>query len=376
MAKKVIFYTLQTFSTTGGIQKMARTLAHSLYQLSLQNKWDFKLWSAYDSTDDLMPQYLPAENFVGFGKNRISFVLKTISQTKKPDIIIISHINLAIIGLLIKVINPECKVWLIAHGIEVWRPLSFFKNLFLKRCDKIICVSNFTKQQMISRHQTDPSICTVLNNAVDPFMKMPVTFTKPDHLLKRYHLTEKNPILFTLTRLASTEQYKGHDQVIKVISQLKNKFPGIKYILAGQYDHKEEIRIQKLITANKVDEQVILTGFIEENELTDHFLLADLFVLPSKKEGFGIVFIEALACGLPVVCGNTDGSVDAICNGELGKAINPDDVAELESAISEYLKTPLTENKRQILQDKCLFHFNEKDYMNNLDKLFNNEPIG
>jgi len=54
MAKKVIFYTLQTFSTTGGIQKMARTLAHSLYQLSLRNKWDFKVWSAYDSPNDLM----------------------------------------------------------------------------------------------------------------------------------------------------------------------------------------------------------------------------------------------------------------------------------------------------------------------------------
>ena len=323
MPKKVIFYTLQTFSTTGGIQKMARTLAHSLYQLSLRNKWDFKLWSAYDSANDLMPQYLPAENFVGFGKNRISFVLKTIGMVKKPDVIILSHINLAIIGLLIKTINPKCRVWLIAHGIEVWRPLSRVKKMFLKRCDKIICVSNFTKQQMISRHQTDPSICTVLNNAVDPFMKMPATFTKPGHLLKRYHLTEKDPILFTLTRLASTEQYKGHDQVIKVISQLKNKFPGIRYILSGQYDHREEIRIQKLIAANNVDEQVILTGFIDENELTDHFLLADLFVLPSKKEGFGIVFIEALACGLPVVCGNTDGSIDAICNGELGKAINP-----------------------------------------------------
>jgi phosphatidylinositol alpha-1,6-mannosyltransferase len=375
MAKKVIFYTLQTFSTTGGIQKMARTLAHSLYQLSLRNKWDFKLWSAYDSINDLMPQYLPAENFVGFGKNRVSFVLKTIGMIKKPDVVILSHINLAIVGLLIKTINPKCKVWLIAHGIEVWRPLSFFKNLFLKRCDKIICVSNFTKQQMISRHQANPSKCIVLNNAVDPFMKMPVTFTKPAQLLKRYHLTEKNLVLFTLTRLASTEQYKGHDQVIKVISQLRNKFPGIKYILAGQYDHKEEIRIQKLITANKVDEQVILTGFIEENELTDHFLLADLFVLPSKKEGFGIVFIEALACGLPVVCGNTDGSVDAICNGELGTAINPDDVVELERAISDYLQTPLTENKRQLLQNKCMLHFNENDYMNNLDKLFNNEPI-
>jgi phosphatidylinositol alpha-1,6-mannosyltransferase len=373
MAKKVILFSLQTFSTTGGIQKMTRTLAHSLHFLSQRNKWDFKLWSVYDSNNDLMQQYLPASNFEGFGKNRLSVVLRAVLTANKPDVIILSHINLAIIGLVIKMINPKCKVWLIAHGIEVWRPLSVFKKILLKRCDKIICVSTFTKQQMISRHQTDPALCTVLNNAVDPFMKMPLLFTKPGHLLKRYRLTGNEPILFTLTRLASTEQYKGHDQVIKVISQLKVKFPEIKYILSGQYDHKEEIRIQKLITEYKVDEQVILTGFIEEGELTDYFLLADLFVLPSKKEGFGIVFIEALACGLPVVCGNSDGSIDAICNGALGKAINADDLMELENAITEYLQTPLTEERRKYLQDQCLLHFNETDYMNNLEKLINNE---
>lgn len=352
---------------------MTRTLAHSLNYLSEKNNWDFKLWSVYDSNHDLMPQYLPAKKFKGFGVNRVRFVLKTLGTASKPDIIIISHINLAIIGLLIKTINPQCKIWLVAHGIEVWRPLSFFKNLFLKQCDKIICVSNFTKQQMISRHQVDPGNCTVLNNAIDPFMKLPVTFTKPEHLLKRYRLTENNTILFTLTRLASTEQYKGHDHVIKVISKLKLKFPGIKYILSGQYDHKEEIRIQKLITEYKVDEQVILTGFIDESELTDHFLLADLFVLPSKKEGFGIVFIEALACGLPVICGNADGSIDAICNGKLGKAINADNLEELEMAITEYLKITLTPNNRKYLQSECLLHFNETDYINNLEKLICDE---
>lgn len=351
---------------------MTRTLAHSLYQLSKRNNWDFKLWSAYDSQRDLMPQYLPSENFRGFGVNRMNFVFKTIFTTKKPDIIIISHINLALIGLVIKKINPDCKVWLIAHGIEVWRPLSSVKKMFLKRCDKIICVSNFTRQQIITRHQTDPAVCTVLNNAVDPFMKLPVTFAKPTELLKRYHLNGKDPILFTLTRLASTEQYKGHDQVIKAVSKLKLKFPGIKYILAGQYDRREEIRIQKLITEYKVAEQVILTGFIDESELTAHFLLADLFVLPSKKEGFGIVFIEALACGLPVVCGNSDGSIDAICNGELGVAINPDDIDELENAITNSLHISFTKNKRKFLQDQCLLHFNETDYMNSLDKLINN----
>ena len=367
-----MLFTLETFSATGGIQKMSRIMAHSLHLLAKHNNWDFKLWSAYDSNYDLMPQYLPAEYFKGFNLNRVNFVLRTILTAKKPDIIVISHINLATIGLLIKIINPRCKIWLIAHGIEVWRPLSFFKRVFLKRCDKVLCVSNYTKQQMISRHQANAAVCTVLNNAVDSFMKLPVKFKKPQYLIERYKLTAKDLILFTLTRLASTEQYKGHDQVIKIICILKLKFPSIKYLLSGKYDLKEEIRIKRLIKDNNVEEQVILTGFIDEIELSDHFLLADLFVLPSKKEGFGIVFIEASACGLPVICGNADGSVDAICNGELGKAVNPDNLIELENSITKYLTNPLTEKKRQYLQSQCLLHFNENDYMKKLEDLIIN----
>jgi phosphatidylinositol alpha-1,6-mannosyltransferase len=369
MTKKVILFSLQTFSTTGGIQKMTRTLAHSLHILAQRNTWDFELWSLYDSKRDLMAQYLPASKFRGFGVNRLNFMLKTVFAAKKPEVIILTHINLAIIGLLIKKINPNCKVWLIAHGIEVWRPLSGLKRTLLKRCDKVVCVSNFTKQQMIARHKVDETKCTVLNNAVDPFMKLPLTFTKPDQLLKRYQLTDENQVVFTLTRLASTEQYKGHDQVIKVISKLKIQYPGIKYILSGKYDQTEKIRICKLIEDYKVAEQVILTGFIDENELPDHFLLADLFVLPSKKEGFGIVFIEALACGLPVICGNSDGSIDAICNGKLGRAIDVDDLDELENALREYLISLSTETDRRLLQNECLLHFNEQDYFNKLEKM-------
>jgi len=100
--------------------------------------------------------------------------------------------------------------------------------------------------------------------------------------------------------------------------------------------------------------------------------LADMFVLPSKKEGFGIVFIEALACGLPVICGNVDGSVDAICNGKLGKAINPDDLPELELALTAYLQTEITEDTRKYLQEQCLLHFNEGEYTKNLEKLITN----
>jgi glycosyltransferase involved in cell wall biosynthesis len=228
---------------------------------------------------------------------------------------------------------------------------------------------------MIHWHQSDPGKCIVLNNVVDPFIKLPETFEKPEYLLNRYGLTPANQVIFTLTRLASSEQYKGYEQVIKAVSRLKNSFPAIKYVLSGQYDRKEEIRIKNLIDAYQVNEEVILTGFLNENELTDHFLLSDLFVLPSKKEGFGIVFVEALACGLPVICGNADGSTDAIRNGELGTAINVDDLDELEKTIAAYLKAPLTITTRQSLQTRCLLHFDEKHYRNNLQKLIHEESI-
>ena len=374
MPKNIFLFSLQTFSTTGGIQKMTRTFAHSLFHISKKENWNFRLFSLYDTRYDLMNQYLPAKNYTGFNNNRLALGLASIKEASKADIVILNHINLSLIGIAIKLINPKCKVLLIAHGIEVWRPLSFIKKTFLKRyCSKIICVSNFTKKQMMIRHQADPDKCIVLNNAVDPFIKLPDTFEKPEYLLNRYGLSSSNQIIFTLTRLASSEQYKGYEQVIKAIGHLKQAFPHIKYILSGQYDSTEEIRIRNLIDKYAVNNEVILTGFLNDNELTDHFLLADLFVLPSKKEGFGIVFVEALACGLPVICGNADGSTDAIKDGRLGTSINVDDLSELQDTIINYLNKPLTLEKRQNLQNECLLYFDERHYRENLQKLLNDE---
>jgi glycosyltransferase involved in cell wall biosynthesis len=374
MSKKIILLTLQTFCSTGGIQKMTRTLSHSLYHISKQNNWGFELWSLYDSRYDLMDQYLAPENFRGFGRNKTKLIIKTLSTATKADIVILSHINLALIGLTIKILRPKCKLWLVAHGIEVWRPVSFIKKSFLKRyCDKVVCVSDFTRMQMLKWHQLDEDKCIILNNAIDPFIRQPEEFIKPEYLANRYSLTPDNRVIFTLTRLASSEQYKGYEQVIKAVGRLKDQFPGLKYILSGQYDAMEEIRIRDLIKACNVEDEVILTGFVSENELVDYFLLADLFVLPSKKEGFGIVFIEALACGLPVICGNADGSVDAIRNGELGIAINVNDLDELERTIIPYLESPLTLATRESLQSRCLSYFNELDYRKNLLRLINDE---
>ena len=374
MRKNIYLFSLQTFSTTGGIQKMTRTLAHALFHISKAEHWGFRLFSLYDTRYDLMSQYLPSENYTGFNNSRVRLGLTSIKEASHADIVILNHINLSLIGIVIKLFNPQCQMWLIAHGIEVWRPLNIIKRTFLNKCcDKIICVSSFTRKQMISNHQSDPNKCVVLNNVIDPFIKLPDTFDKPEYLLNRYGFNSSNQVIFTLTRLASSEQYKGYEQVIKAVGNLKQVFPNIRYILSGQYDHVEEIRIKSLIDKYNVNNEVILTGFLNENELTDHFLLADLFVLPSKKEGFGIVFVEALACGLPVICGNADGSTDAIKDGKLGTAINVDNLTELQDTVIGYLNTPLTLDKRKSLQRECLLHFNENYYQENLQKMLTNE---
>ncbi|MDO3627505.1 glycosyltransferase family 4 protein [Mucilaginibacter sp. BT774] len=374
MPKNILLFSLQTFSTTGGIQKMTRTMAHALFHISKDENWNFRLFSLYDTRYDLMSEYLPSENYTAFNNNRIKLGLTSMTKSSNSDIVILNHINFSLIGIVIKFLNPRCQMWLITHGIEVWRPLSFIKRIFLRDyCDKIICVSNFTREQMMARHQCHPDKCKVLNNAIDPFIKLPETFDKPEYLLNRYGLRHSSQVIFTLTRLASSEQYKGHEQVIKAVSGLKQAFPNIKYILSGQYDSIEEIRIRKLIEKYDVNNEVILTGFLDDNELSDHFLLADLFVLPSKKEGFGIVFVEALACGLPVICGNADGSTDAIKDGKLGTAIDVDDLNELQNTIVEYLNKPLTFEKRKHLQTECLLYFDENHYREKLHKLLIDE---
>ena len=103
-----------------------------------------------------------------------------------------------------------------------------------------------------------------------------------------------------------------------------------------------------------------MTGFVPDSQLADYYNLCDVFAMPSKGEGFGIVFIEALACGKPVLAGNKDGSVDALANGELGALVNPDDLNEIANTLIQILQgiypNPIM-YKPEILRQKTIEYF-------------------
>lgn len=338
MTRKVLFLTLRVFSATGGIEKVCRVFGKALTDIAASaNGMEVKLLSAYDKTEDIDTKYVPAGIFTGFGTAKIKFILSALRHSASSNIIIVSHINLLSVGFLAKLLFPKKKLLLFTHGIEVWKPLSFIRKKMLNRCDKILAVSEFTKKKLIELSAVQADSILVLNNCLDPFLPPPHPGKDP-RLMQRYGLEKSNIVLLTLTRLSSKELYKGYDHVLYSLKNLKIKYPGIKYLIAGRYDDGEKKRLDTIIQNASLTGDVIFTGYIPDEELAALFSLGDVYVMPSKKEGFGIVFIEAMYYGLPVIAGNKDGSADALHNGKLGLLVDCDSETEIETAIEKVIQ--------------------------------------
>jgi glycosyltransferase involved in cell wall biosynthesis len=143
-------------------------------------------------------------------------------------------------------------------------------------------------------------------------------------------------VLLTVSRLASSERYKGHDRVIRALPRVLEQHPETVYVVVGDGDDRS--RLETIAAKTGVSAQVRFTGLIGGDDLADYYRLADVFVMPSTGEGFGIAFLEAMASGVPVIGGNRDGTVDPLVDGALGTAIDPDDEDQLVGAICAALR--------------------------------------
>lgn len=367
--KKILFSYLTSFSGFGGIEKFNKAFIKAL---SETDHTDCTFFSVYDT--DFNKQYLSNGKFKTAKGSKLKFVFWSFFNALKSDIFFLGHINLSITAVLTKLFSPQTKLIVITHGIDIWSDLSFIKKHALKKADKIIAVSNFTKQKIISEHKIRKNKIVVFPNTIDPFFPLTKTFEKPQYLLKRYEINSERPVILTVARLSAQEGYKGYDNVLKTLPKLLEKYPNLLYLIVGKYDIKEKQRLDKIINKLKINKHVLFTGFIEESELTDHFRLGNVFIMPSENEGFGIVFIEALVCGLPVIAGNIDGSVDALDNGNFGTLVNPENIEIIESSLATILKKSFSENNATKLnrQKKVLEKFGFSQYKKNLNFLLNN----
>jgi len=222
----------------------------------------------------------------------------------------------------------------VLHGIEAWRIRSRIRLRAMQEANKLLAVSQFTRDHVVLESGVFPERVSVFPNTFDAARFVPGP--KPAHLLQKYGLRPDQPVLLTVSRLALSERYKGHWQVLIALKRILLQIPDVHYLVVGTGDELSHLRAGVRMLG--LEKHVTFAGFVSTEDLADYYRLCDAFVMPSTKEGFGIVFLEASACGKPVIGGFLDGSYDALDGGRLGMLIDPHHPAGIADAILSVLQ--------------------------------------
>ena len=166
---KLLYLGLKIFSATGGIEQVNRNWLYALSHLADKGKLRFKAISLYDQTSD--DRYVQPLNFNGFNKNPFLFGLSTIWNSFSSNVIVISHLNLSLFALIAKLVNPRLKIIVQLHGIEAWANLSGVQERLLNQANKILAVSEFTRNIVLNKYPKLKDKIIVFNNGTSQGLK-------------------------------------------------------------------------------------------------------------------------------------------------------------------------------------------------------------
>lgn len=335
---KILFLSTGAFGFTGGIAEFERAFLSALCKIASVDEVEALPRNKNHEIGEL-PKKLRYRAELCHSKLKYLKACTEINISKnRPSLVICGHINLLPFALVASAFS-RAPIVLITHGIEVWRPKGVITSSLLAKVSAQISVSDFTLRKMRTWAKRGPSqeLTYILPNAIDMERFYPAP--KRGDLIRKHGLEGKK-VLLTVARLASGERYKGIDEVIGVLSSILAQDKSLVYLVVGKGDDKE--RLEAKAESLGLDNRVIFTGYVSEQDKPAYYNLADAFVMPSSGEGFGIVFLEALACGVPVIAGNADGAREALRGGELGSLVDPKDSKALVDAIQIALNsTPI-----------------------------------
>jgi len=261
---------------------------------------------------------------------RASYVVAVIREAlfRRIDVVFCGHIFMAPLASLIACLK-QAKLIIQMHGIEAWRRPTWLCRMAVEKADLVLCVSRYTRAQVLNWAAIAPERVVVLPNTVG------ANFTPGDgsKLRTTWGLQGKR-VLLSVGRMSAQERYKGHDRVIRTIPKLLGAGHDLVYVIVGEGD--DRARLQLLAEQEGVADRVYFMGALNPATLVDVYRMADLFVMPSTGEGFGIAFLEAMACGTPALGLAVGGAVDALGEGGLGKAVSEHDfISALELALDQ-----------------------------------------
>ena len=327
----VLLLAPELFTTDSGIPRILRLYLKALCNLAeTEGRVRFVALNDNDiDSADLRPYTGKAlSQWTSCNHRKFRFVRDVLRLSRNTDIIVCGHVAQLPVAWLASWLRPGLRYMLVAHGIEVWRPFSFLERRALKGAHRILCISEFTRREILQRVRLKEDRLVILPNALDPNLEPGGNSAD---------ISTTQAVILTVSRLTNDDNYKGIDHLIQAMPALLLVAPGTKLRIVGRGDDTH--RLQNLAREHDVDAAVEFAGFVSDEQLRHEFARCTLFALPSRCEGFGLVYLEAMAYGKPCLAANEGGApevVDATC----GRIVPYGDIPALAAAAAAMLATP------------------------------------
>ncbi len=339
-----VFVFLEIFACEGGIQSYVKDVLKSyadlVEPLGQEMAWPYQadvflLRDGPECHNPLEPSPLGFHYFkthpAALGRVKLAAQLLAYLLRYRPERVFCGHINLApLIRALCQPLGIPYTV--LTYGKEFWVKLPQHEQKALQQAASIWTISRYSRDRACEVNGLDSQRvkllpCIVDGDAFTPGPKDPT-------LVEKYGLAGAK-VLMTVARLWKGDRYKGVDITIQALPAIAEVFPQVKYLVIGRGD--DQPRLAQLAQDLGVADRVVFAGFVPTQDLFEHYRLADAYVMPSQ-EGFGIVYLEAMACGVPVVAGDADGSADPLQDGKFGWQVPHRDSKAVAAACIELLR--------------------------------------
>ena len=344
------------FGGFGGISRFNRDFLSALNGCPLVERVHALPRIIPEAIEEPIPEAVVYERHAAQGSVPYTLsVLRRALRGSRADVVICGHINLLPLAWIAAKL-ARARLVLVIHGYEAWMPSQHkLSNLLVNRIDGFIAVSRYSADRFAQWSGVPRARGFILPNCVNldqfqPRQRDPV-------LAKRYGL-QSATVMLTVGRLAAGERYKGIDEVIHVMPRLLRELPDLRYLIVG--DGSDRSRLQAKVRAHGLSDYVIFAGRIAEAEKVAHYNLADLYVMPSHGEGFGIALIEAAACGIPVIGSAVDGSREALLDGQLGCLVDPTKPDDLALAIGAAINARQHRVRNQLVETFGICRFRRR----------------
>jgi glycosyltransferase involved in cell wall biosynthesis len=273
----------------------------------------------------------------GYAGSKIQFALAALRAAgRKPALVMALHPHLAPIVWAMRARSRKFRSMVFTHGVEVWQPLGWPRGAALRRADLVIGPSADTVQHLISEQHNLPGKVQRLPWGLDPEFEARFAADVPHSLPPGFPRTGR--IILTVGRWDPAERYKGVDTLIAALPRVLKAASDTSLVLVGDGDDRP--RLEKLARDLGVSEHTRFLHGLMPDQLFACYANCDIFALPSRGEGFGLVFFDAMACGKPVIGGAHGGIPDIVEDGVTGLLVPHGDVVRLAQALESLLDHP------------------------------------